>query len=796
MKVTMNPRYLFPIIVLIFAGIVSQQITNFWKLPAQIHAQSSPKEQPSKQNRTVLPSIQPEFKGKIGKNFKESTPDWNPALPMKAPAGAPNIILVVLDDVGYGHLGCYGGPIQTPNIDKLASTGLRYNNFHTTALCSPSRGVLLTGRNHHAIGLAAITEGATGFPGNYGNIPKSAAMIPETLKQNGYNTMALGKWHLAPYTAYTAAGPFDRWPLGMGFEKYYGFLGGETDQWAPLLCQDNHFIDTPTRNGYHLTEDLVDHTINYIRDQQQANTGRPFFTYLALGACHAPLHAPKDYIAKYQGKFGQGWDKVREETFERQKKMGIIPKNSILPPANSGIQAWNDLSDNQKKVYCKLQEVFAGYLDHADHQLGRLFNILDEMKIRDNTLIMVVSDNGASQEGLQNGTLNTDRYRSFFPDTIPEMIKNLDQAGGPSSDPHYPMGWAMAGNSPLKRWKQDTHAGGNTDPFIVSWPAKIKDGGSIRNQYHHLVDVVPTILELTGLPAPTSVNGVSQMPIHGASMAYTFTDANSKTTKKVQYYEMLGSRAIWSDGWTAVTWHKKDSSWDDDIWELYADDDFTQSNDLSKKHPEKLSQLQKLWLAEAEKYNVLPLDDRRFERAADPTRPVAALPKKLYTFYPGTSILHPLAAPQIMGKEHTISAHVEIPEGGAEGILACSGGEFGGWSLFMKNKKFHFVHNYLKIQEFTVSSPDQIPAGKHNLSIHFMPTAKNSKPDFITADIKLFVDGKSVANLTGIKSAFNYSAMTGFGLLVGRNIGTPVSQEYKVPFNFTGKIEKVVIEIK
>jgi len=485
----------------------------------------------------------------------------------------------------------------------------------------------------------------------------------------------------------------------------------------------------------------VDHIINYIRDQQQANTGRPFFTYLALGACHAPLHAPKDYIAKYQGKFDQGWDKVREETFQRQKKMGIIPNNSILPPVNPGIQAWNDLSDNQKKVYCKLQEVFSGYLDHADHQLGRLFNTLDEMKIRDNTLIIVVSDNGASQEGLQNGTLNTDRYRSFFPDTIPEMIKNLDQAGGPSSDPHYPMGWAMAGNS-------------------------------------HLVDVVPTILELTGLPAPTSVNGVSQMPLHGVSMAYTFPDAKAKTAKKVQYYEMLGSRAIWSDGWTAVTWHKKDSSWDDDIWELYADDDFTQSNDLSKKHPEKLSQLQKIWMTEAEKYNVLPLDDRRFERAADPTRPVTAIPKKLYTFYPGTSILHPLAAPQIMGKEHTISAHVEIPEGGAEGVLACNGGEFGGWSLFMKNKKLHFVHNYLKIQEFTVSSPDQIPAGKHNLAIHFTPT------------------GKNVVSLTGIKSAFNYSAMTGFGLLVGRNIGTPVSKEYKVPFAFTGKIEKVEIELK
>ncbi|MFM7095931.1 MAG: arylsulfatase [Gemmataceae bacterium] len=777
-------------------GIFLLVSINLQIVSPKTHAKNPSNDAGEKQNRAVLPPSSTEFKGKIEKNYRDSTPDWKPALPLNAPKEAPNIILVVLDDVGYGHLGCYGGPINTPNIDKLAKSGLRYNNFHTTALCSPSRGVLLTGRNHHSIGLAAITEGATGFPGNYGNIPKSAAMIPEILKQNGYNTMAVGKWHLAPYTAYTAAGPFDRWPLGMGFEKYYGFLGGETDQWAPLLCQDNHFIDTPTTSGYHLTEDLVDRSIKYIRDQQQANTGRPFFTYLALGACHAPLHAPKEFIAKYQGKFDQGWDKIREETFERQKAMGIIPSNSVLPPANPGIEPWNNLNDNQKKVYTRLQEVFAGFLDHADHNLGRLIESLEEMKIRDNTLIMVVSDNGASQEGLQNGTLNTDRYRNFFPDTIPEMIKNLEQAGSPSSDPHYPMGWAMAGNTPFKRWKQDTHAGGNTDPFIVSWPAKIKDGGSIRTQYHHLVDVVPTILELSGLPAPTSVNGVSQLPIHGTSMAYTFTNANAKTTKKVQYYEMLGSRAIWSEGWTAVTWHKKDSSWDDDIWELYSEEDFTQSNNLATKQPEKLSQLQKIWQDEAIKHNVFPLDDRRYERAADPTRPVAALPKKLYTFYPGTSILHPLAAPQILGREHIISAKVEIPQNGADGVLACSGGEFGGWSLFLKDKKLHFTHNYLKLHEFTISSPSPITSGSHTLSVHFTPKSKNSKPNFFTGDIELSVDGNNVAQTKDIKSAENYSTMTGFGLLIGRNLGTPVSQEYKTPFNFTGKIEKVTIEIK
>jgi len=485
-------------------------------------------------DRTTLPLPIPEFTGKVGENYRDSTPDWGPALPPSAPSGAPNIVLIVLDDVGYGQLSAYGGPIETPNLDRLAASGLRYTNFHTTALCSPTRGALLTGRNHHAIGLAAITEAATGFPGNYGSIPKNAATVAEVLKQNGYNTFAIGKWHLAPYTAYTAAGPFDRWPLGLGFEKFYGFIGGETDQWAPLLVQDNHFIDAPKREGYHLTEDLVDQTIAHIRDQQQANTGRPFFTYLALGAAHAPLHAPRAFIGKYQGRFDQGWDKVREETFERQKKLGIIPPDSQLPPANPGVQPWSELNDNQKKVYTRLQEVFAGFVDHADQNIGRLMAALDEMGIRDNTLVIVVSDNGASQEGLRDGTANTDRYRNYHPDTVEEMIGLLDKLGSAETDPHYPMGWAMAGNSPLKRWKQDTHAGGNTDPFIISWPARIKDVGGMRRQYHHVVDVVPTLLEAAHLPAALSVNGVKQQPLHGVSMDYTFDAAEAPTRKQAQ----------------------------------------------------------------------------------------------------------------------------------------------------------------------------------------------------------------------------------------------------------------------
>jgi arylsulfatase A-like enzyme len=747
-------------------------------------------------DRTILPVAPPDFSGKIGETYKDSTPDWGPALPLQAPAGAPNILLIVLDDIGYSQLGSYGGPIETPNLDKLASQGIRYTDFHTTALCSPTRAALLTGRNHHAVTLAAITEAATGYPGSYGSIPKSAATIAEVLKQNGYNTFALGKWHLAPYTAYTAAGPFDHWPLGMGFEKYYGFLGGETDQWAPLLVQDNQFIDATRREGYHLTEDLVDHAIAFIRDQQQASTGRPFFEYLALGTAHAPLHAPKTFIEKYKGRFDQGWDAVRDETYRKQKSMGLIPADTDLPPRNPGVQPWAELTKDQKIVYSRLEEVFAGFVDHADQNLGRLFAALDEMQIRDNTLIIVVSDNGASQEGLKNGTANTDRYRNYNPDTIPEILSQLDKLGGPETDPHYPMGWAMAGNAPLKRWKQDTHHGGNTDPLIISWPERIKAQGELRRQYTYVTDIVPTLLEVIGLPAPTSVNGVKQMPLQGISMAYTFDIPDAPRQRKVQYYEMLGSRAIWADGWTAVTWHQKDTDWAKDKWELYHTDvDFSETHDLAAEMPEKLHQMQNLWFEEAKKYNVLPLDDRRYERAADPTRPIAALEKPSYEYYHSTSIVHPLAAPQLLGRDHTITAYATIPENGAEGVLACSGGEFGGWSLFIKDGHLHYVHNYLKMQEFDVASSGKVPAGAHRLSVHFSLKEKSLKPDFFTGDISIFIDNEKVGEMKNIKMAGQYSAVTGYGLLIGRNTGTPVSHSYEPPYAFTGTIDKVIIEV-
>ena len=524
---------------------------------------------PTALSQETLPRPPRPFGGKIDRTYKDSTPDWSPVQPVAPPAGAPNIVMIVLDDVGFGQLGCYGGSIETPNIDRLAAGGLRYNSFHTAALCSPTRAALLTGRNHHSVAMSSITEAATGFPGSYGAIPTSSATVAEVLKQNGYNTFAVGKWHLAPYWTTTAAGPFDHWPLGMGFERFYGFLGGETDQWAPTLTYDNHRIPTPIRPGYHLSEDLVDRSVEFIRDQQQVGTGRPFFLYLAFGAAHAPHHTPKVYIEKYKGRFDAGWDREREIVLARQKKLGLVPANTVLPARNAGVKPWDELSSNEKRLFARLQENYAGFLDHTDTQIGRLLAALTDMQLTDNTLIVVVSDNGASQEGGPNGVTNTDRYRNYLPMSVDEMLKEYDEIGGPKTDPHYPTGWSMAGNTPFQRWKQDVHRGGTADPLIVYWPKGIRDKGGIRAQFHHATDIVPTLLEAAGIPMPSSVNGVTQTPLEGVSMAYSFRDARAPTHKTPQYFEMFGSRAIWSQGWMAVVWHKKGGGFDDDQWELY-----------------------------------------------------------------------------------------------------------------------------------------------------------------------------------------------------------------------------------
>lgn len=741
-------------------------------------------------SQEVLPRPEQPFKGNIDRTFKDSTPDWAPVAPVLPSKNAPNIVIIVLDDVGYGELGSYGSSIQTPYLDRLAADGLRYNSFHTTALSSPSRAALLTGRNHHANALSAITEGASGFPNNYGAIPKSSATVAEVLKQNGYNTFAVGKWHLTPYWAYAAAGPFDRWPLGMGFERYYGFLGGEQDHWVPALWYDNHRIPTPAGPGYHLSADLVDKSIEFVRDQQQAATGRPFFLYLSFGAGHTPHHAPKDYIDKYKGTFDHGWDREREIVLERQKKMGLVPADTVLPPRNPGVEPWAELSADERKLFTRMKENHAGFLDYTDAQIGRLLATLTDMKLMDDTLILVVSDNGAEVSGGPTGATNTDRYRNGMPQEVEEMLKQYDDIGSVKTDPGYPIGWAMAGNTPFKRWKQDVHRGGTADAFIVHWPKGIRDKGAIRTQFHHITDITPTLLEVTGIPMPSSVNGVAQTPLQGVSMAYSFADAKAPTRKSVQYFEMFGSRAIWSKGWMAVVWHKKDTDFDSDPWELYKlDEDFSQSVNLAQKHPDKLKEMQELWWAEAGKYGVLPLDDRRFERLADTTRPAAALPKDRYIYYPDTSPVPVVAAPRVLNVSHRITAEVEIPANGAEGVLLCLGTEFGGWSLFVKDEKLVYAHNYLQIREFNLKSTTEVPKGKATLAYEFTKTGDN------VGTGRLFINGKQAGELEGIKTAPVSYASASEGLQVGRAWSTPVSNDYNGSFQFTGTLEKVTIEI-
>ncbi|MDG2114057.1 MAG: arylsulfatase, partial [Actinomycetota bacterium] len=542
----------------------------------------------------VLPPPAHAFGGVIAPRYTDSTQDWPP--PARPPQGAPNIVLIMLDDLGFGQLSCYGGSIDAPHIADLAENGLRFNNFHTTALCSPTRAALLTGRNHHSVGFATIAEMASGFPGSNSFLPPSAASIAEILRQSGYSTYATGKWHLTPTAECTAAGPFERWPLGMGFERFYGFLPGEVDQWHPMLTSDNHRIPTPEvgRNGgaYHVSEDIVDQAITMLRDQQQVASGRPVFLYVPFGAPHCPFHAPQEFIERYRGEFDHGWDEERTRIFERQQALGVIPADCDLPPRNDTISAWDDLSDDERRLFARQMEVYAGFVDHTDAQIGRLMAALDELDMVEDTVVMFLSDNGASSEGGHRGATNTERFRNTMNQSIEEMLVDIDELGGPGTDPHYAMGWSQAGNTPFKRWKRDTHRGGNTDPMIVHWPAGIGDPGSVRSQYHHVTDVYPTLLELAGLPVPARVNGVDQMPLEGHSLASSIRDGGGPEVRDVQYYEMLGSRAIWSEGWTAVTWHRPGTDWDDDPWELYHQEvDYSQAHDLSAELPDKLDEL-------------------------------------------------------------------------------------------------------------------------------------------------------------------------------------------------------------
>jgi len=734
---------------------------------------------------TTLPRTQPPFDGTIEDRYTDSTPDWPD--PIRPPERAPNVVAILFDDLGFGQLSAFGGPCEAPNIAALADNGLRYNNFHTTSLCSPSRAALLTGRNHHAVGFATIAEMAAGFPGYNGFMPASAATVAEVLRLNGYSTYCTGKWHLTPTAEATAAGPFDRWPLGLGFERFYGFLPGETDQWHPILTADNHRIPTPERDGYHLSEDLVDQAITMLRDQQQVASGRPFFLYLPFGAVHCPFHVPPEYVERYRGAFDQGWDALRRETFERQMAMGIIPEGSELPPRNPGVKPWDELDDEPKRLYCRLMETFAGMVDHTDAQIGRLVEAMGHLGVLDDTALMVLSDNGASQEGLRHGTTNTERFRNLLPMSVEEMLPDIDRLGGHDTDPHYPTGWAMAGNAPFRRCKRDTHRGGNTDPLVIHWPARITDPGAVRSQYLHITDLYPTILDWAGLPIPAVVNGIEQQPVEGRSFAATIAEPDAGEVRSVQYYEMLGSRAIWHEGWMAVTWHRPGTDWDDDPWELYHQEiDYTQANDLAKAMPEKLAELVELWWTEARAHNVLPLDDRGRERFIDPTRPAASERRDVYRYYPGTSPVPNPSIPVILNCPHSFTARFRLEHPDEGGLLVSQGGNLAGWAFFVNDGVAVYANNNLKLGTASVATPPLDVGRDLEVEFRWQPVEVG------LGDVTLLVDGEVVAEHPAMATAPMGYSMVQEGLQIGRSWGTDIVPEYFTgPHPFTGRLDVV-----
>jgi len=721
----------------------------------------------------------------IGLSYKDSTPCWPETV--QPPKGAPNIVFIVLDDVGFGQIGCFGGPIETPNIDRLAEGGLRYNNFHTTAMCSPTRACLLTGRNHHSVGIGTVTDIPTGYPGYYMNLSKNAATIAEILNANGFNTLAVGKWHLAPPEATTAAGPFDNWPTGRGFEKYYGVIGGETNQWYPDLVSGIKRVDpsaTP-EEGYHLSEDLVDHAIGFIRDEQAAEPGKPYLLYLAFTAAHAPHLVPQEYIDMYKGKFDQGWDAVRNETLARQKEMGIVSESTELPPRNPGVSAWDDLSADQKKVYAKEQEVFAGFLTHTDAQIGRFLDYLKETDQLNNTMIILISDNGASMEGGVNGTLNNYHYFNYLEEDFFSLVDNINEFGGTKAYNHYATGWAMAGNTPFKRYKQNTHEGGIHEPMIINFPELIKDEGAIRDQYIHAIDVVPTVLEVLGLQEPAVYNGYAQKPVEGVSFIDTFADPDAETGKHVQYYEMFGCRALWYNGWKATTYHPTESGGDftNDTWELYnTTEDFSEVHDLASDYPSILKEMIFRWFVQAERYNVLPLDDRSL------TRHAASQVTGIFTYYPGTEKILGPKTPDTLNHSYSITAYVDIPESGADGVIFSIGGRFGGLSLFVKDKRLVYDYNFVGDRHYKVVSTSEIPTGHSVLRMVFDLT------DSHKGSSALYINGQEVGS-TELETVIREYSLEE-GLEIGRDPQTPVSDSYESPFKFTGTIEKVVLEVK
>ncbi len=754
------------------------------------------------------------FPGVVGRTADVSKAAW--PRPNRAREGAPNVLFIVLDDTGFGQLGCFGSPIRTPNIDALAADGLRYNNMHTTALCSPSRSCCLTGRNHHSNGMACITEGSMGYPGSNGIIPFENGFLSEILLQHGYNTYAVGKWHLTPAEQTSAAGPYDRWPLGRGFERYYGFLGGDTHQYYPELVRDNSQTEpekTP-EEGYHLTVDLVEKAKAMIADAKQVAPSKPFFLYFATGAMHAPHHVPKEWADKYKGQFDDGWDAYREKVFARQKELGIIPANATLSRHDPDVQDWNALSADERRLYARMMEVFAGFLEHTDHWIGELVKFLKELGEYDNTLIMLISDNGASAEGGPTGSVNENKFFNNVPDSLKQNLAAIDDIGGPKYFNHYPWGWTHAGNTPFRRWKRETYRGGVSDPFIVCWPKGIKARGEVRTQYAHAIDMMPTVLQALGIEPPPTIRGVTQSPIEGHSFAHTFDSAKAPSNHVTQYFEMFGHRSLYHDGWRAVcpwpgtSFTESGRTFGDPIsydklieldakgWELYdLTKDPTETMNLAEKERDRLIAMIGMWYVEAGKYNVLPIDSRGTLRFGV-QRPQIAVDRTRYVYYPGTQVVPSSAAPKVLNCAHSLSVEATVPDGGAEGVLFAMGGNDGGFAFYVQNGKLTYGYNYVADSHFKVESSQPLPTGRHIFSAQFDPTgpADAAKGKGTPAKITLLVDGKP-AGKGDLPVTIPLSLGLGAGVSVGADPGSPTMPDYAPPFAFTGQVHKALVDV-
>ena len=761
---------------------------------------SSPAAGAGGMDRTVLPiqgPVNPAITELDARNVKAP-----PFFEVKAPKGAPNVVIVLIDDMGFGQPSAFGGGIPMPTLDSLAASGLRYNQFHSTALCSPTRMAILTGRNHHSVNTGAIMELATGFEGNTGVRPLSKTALAEILRQNGYSTAAFGKYHETPPWEVSVSGAYDRWPTHSGFDKFYGFIGGEANQWSPLLYDGTAMIEPPHTPGYHLTVDLTDHAIGWMRAQHTMTPDKPFFVYFATGATHAPHHVPKEWIAKFKGKFDGGWDKYREQTLARQIKLGVVPPGTKLAPKPKAIKDWNKLTPGEKKLFARQMEVFAAFAAHTDHEVGRLLGALREIGVANNTLVFYeTGDNGASAEGSMNGMFNEMTYFNMVPESVADQLKKMAQLGGPSTFPHYSAGWAVAGDAPFEWTKQVAGSfGGTQNGIVVSWPARVKAKGEVRSQFHHVIDIAPTVLEATSIPDPRMVNGVAQSPMEGVSMMYTFDSARAPGRHETQYFEMFGNRGIYHDGWMAGTLHRAPWEYvprqplDKDKWELYhVAEDFSLATDVADKYPERLKQMQALFMSEAAKYHVLPIDDQTAERfdAVSAGRPDLMAGRTTLTVYPGMHGITENAFINVKNRAHDITAKLVVPAGGANGVILAQGGRFGGWSLYVKRNRPVYAYYWLGITITTVRSTAPLPTGK--VTLRYVFTYDGGRPGSGGTET-IYINGKKVAQARIPKTqpiAFSSDDQAD----VGMDEGTNVTPDYPQWGNaFTGTIERVTIK--